>query len=384
MQFTTSGTLTFGMELELQIVSSSTGTLSPASLGFWDVLKERADVARFSLEATLSTLELNTSVHTDADAMANEAMALAQTLCDIAEPMGLLIRGGGTQLTQFWNERIMAPTDRAQQLSCRFGFLPKRFSTYGMHVHIGVASADSAIHLCNVLQGLAPLFIALSAASPFLQMADTGFCASRPLETLIYPHGGPMPRLENWQALELLAQEIFSTKLATSLKDIYWDVRPQPELGTVEVRVFDTPLSVHKAVALAAFTRACAALALKGTLAFPAAPAPPTAERVSRFLACRDGLEAQLFDPFTHQWRPAREWFNALVDTIALAPVCAVDLRHIQALREKCLNIQDATLMRQTWETALNQDFGVQSRDHAQAKYSQELGNHLLTPAKYC
>lgn len=382
MQFRKSDALTFGMELELQIVSASTGTLSPASLGFWEIVKERANAERFSLEATLATMELNTSVHTDADAMANEAMALTQTLCDIAEPMGFLIRGGGTQLTQFWNERIMAPTKRALELSERFGFLPKRFSTYGMHVHIGAASTESAIRLGNVLQALSPLFIALSAASPFLQMSDTGFCASRPLEPLIYPHGGPMPRLKDWQAFEVLAQEIFSTKLANSLKDIYWDVRPKPEFGTIEVRVFDTPLSVHKAVGLAAFTRACAALAQNGTLELPTTPAPPTAERVSRFLACRDGLDAQLFDPFTQQWRPAREWFNALVDAIAQAPVCAADLRHIQALRSKCLAAQDATIMRQTWESVRNQDLDARDHDSAQARYSLELSKHLLAPFK--
>jgi carboxylate-amine ligase len=383
MQFAKSEALTFGMELELQIVSASTGTLSPSSQAFWQTVKESADVARYSLEATLSTMELNTSVHTDADAMVAQAMALTQTLCDIAEPMGLLIRGGGTQLTQFWNERIMAPTDRAQELTQRFGFLPKRFSTYGMHVHIGAASADSAIHMGNVLQALCPLFIAMSAASPFLQMSDTGFCASRPLEPLIYPHGGPMPELKSWRAFEQLADEIFSTRLAASLKDIYWDVRPKPEFGTIEVRVFDTPLSVHKAVGLAAFTRACAALALSGELALPAAPAPQTAQRVSRFLACRDGLDAELFDPVAQEWRPARQWLQALVDTIVKAPVCAADLRHIQAMHRECLKEQDAAIMRRTWETALNQDFDVQSRDYAQSKYSRDLGMRLLASANY-
>lgn len=106
-----------------------------------------------------------------------------------------------------------------------------------------------------------------------------------------------MPELENWHAFEQLAKELFSTRLATSLKDIYWDVRPKPEFGTIEVRVFDTPLSLHKAVGLAAFTRACAALALGGVLVLPASAASATAQRVSRFLACRDGLDADLFDP---------------------------------------------------------------------------------------
>lgn len=380
MQFSHSEALTFGMELEFQIVNSSTGALSPSSLEFWEILKQREDAARFSLEATLSTIELNSSVHRDADTMAAEVLSLTQTLCEAARPKGLLLRGGGTQLTQFWNERVMAPTERAQALEHRFGFLPKRFSTYGMHVHIGAAHPNDAILMGNALQALVPLFIAMSAASPFLQMADTGFCASRPLEPLIYPHGGPMPRLKDWAEFEHRADEIFSTQLANSLKDIYWDVRPKPEFGTIEVRVFDTPLSIHKAVGLAAFTRACAALALQGTLALPATPPPPTAERVSRFLACRDGMEATLFDPFTQQWKPARTWLNELVQAMSPTPLCAADLRHIKAVHALCLREQDAQVMRAAWEATFHQDNGVQSLERALAQYSQTLGQHLCAP----
>ncbi len=195
MNFAKSEDLTFGLELELQIVNRQDGRLSPSSGEFWEVLKHKDNVGRFSLEATLATIEMNTSVHDDADAMLAETLALTKTLTDLATPLGLVLRGGGTQLTQFWNERVIAPTPRAQELTERFGFLPKRFSTYGMHVHIGASSEANAILIGNALQALTPLFIAMSAASPFLQMADTGFCASRPLEPLIYPHGGPMPKV---------------------------------------------------------------------------------------------------------------------------------------------------------------------------------------------
>lgn len=373
MKFSDSSALTFGMELELQIVSSETGLLSPSSLKFWEIVKQRDDAARFSLEATLATMELNTSIHDNADDMLVEALGLTRTLCDAATPMNLVIRGGGTQLTQFWNDRVMTPTERAAQLTQRFGFLPKRFSTYGMHVHIGAARADDAIRMGNVLQGLVPLFIAMSAASPFLQMSDTGFCASRPLEPLIYPHGGPMPRLKNWEEFEAVASDIFSTELANSLKDVYWDVRPKPEYGTIEVRVFDTPLCVHKAVALAAFTRACASLSLQGALALPAAPPPPTAERVSRFLACRDGLDAKLFNPITQQWMPAREWLSSLIQSIELAPVCDIDMQHIRRLYIHCKTEQDANFMRNTW--ASSKDKGNDLAD-----YSRILSSRLLSP----
>ena len=379
MQFSHSNDLSFGMELEFQIVSGKTGLLSPSSLAFWDTLKQREDAARFSLEATLSTIELNTSVHTDADAMLAETVDLTKALTNIATPNNLLIRGGGTQLTQFWNERVVAPTARAELLVQKFGFLPKRFSTYGMHVHVGASSANNAILMGNGLQALVPLFIAVSAASPFLQMSDTGFCASRPLEPLIYPYGGPMPRFKDWSEFVAVANDMFSTKLATSLKDVYWDVRPKPEFGTIEVRVFDTPLSVYKAVALAAFTRASASLLLQGRLVLPQGPSHPTAERVSRFLACRDGLGADLFNPFSQTWLPAREWLDQLCETIASDPSgSASDLHHISALHQHGLQVQDCQIMRDAWTR-----FEVPSKPDPNvplADYSSMLSARLLSP----
>lgn len=347
MDFTASDPLTFGLELELQIVDSATGMLSPSSMALWPALQGSELARHYALEATLATIEINSSVHVDADGMAAEVVALAGHLRDVATPLGLAVRGGGTQLTQFWNDRVLAPTPRSQQLAQRFGFLPKRFSTYGMHVHVGVPDGDTAVRLGAVLQGLVPTFIALAAASPFLQMQDTGFCASRPLEPLVYPHGGPMPRVADWAELETVLEEIFATKLAFSLKDVYWDVRPKPEFGTVEVRVFDTPLSVHKAVALAAFTRACAARALDGTLRLHPHAASPSAERVTRFLACRDGLDAQLLDPFSGQWRPARELVADLFALVRQHPVCSEDDRHIAALQAHCQRTQDSSRMRE-------------------------------------
>lgn len=347
MHFTPSDPLTFGLELELQIVDARTGALSPSSTSIWPTLQNSRAAKHFALEATLATMEINSSIHVDADAMASELRELVQQLRDAAAPLNLDVRGGGTQVTQFWNERVFAPTDRSKELEKRFGFLPKRFSTYGMHVHIGVPDGATALRLSAVLQALVPLFIAMSAASPFLQLQDTGFCASRPLEPLVYPHGGPMPKVATWEQFEALVDELLSTKLAFSLKDIYWDVRPKPEFGTVEVRVFDTPLSIYKAVGLAAFTRACASLVLSGGLELPEGAGSDNASRVSRFLACRDGLNALLCDPFTHEWVPARDLASRLFQRVAARPVCEQDARHIEALRDHCMTSQDCDRMRQ-------------------------------------
>jgi carboxylate-amine ligase len=378
MEFSQSAALTFGLELEFQIVDEKTGLLSPSSLEIWKELSDREDVARFSLEATLSTMEINSSVHTTAQAMYTEVETLTEHIQSVAQAMGLNIRGGGTQMAQFWNERVMAPTDRARELERKFGFLPKRFSTYGMHVHIGMTSGDNAIRVGNLLQCLCPLFIAMSAASPFLQLADTGFAAARPLETLMYPHGGAMPEIRNWAHFKEITGELFDTQLASTLKDIYWDVRPKPEFGTVEIRVFDTPLSINKAVAMAAFSRACASLALDGHLSVSSKTTPTTTKNVSRFLACRDGMEAVLFNPFAGEWMPARIWLEQLLDAIQNQPIYAIDSSHLDLLLEKMNGMQDYQTMRKTWADLQSINPNPKDLDWSLPRYAFELSK-LLT-----
>jgi carboxylate-amine ligase len=126
MKFTSSERLTFGLELELQIVDAASGVLSPSSTSILPLLQATDSAKHFALEATLSTMEINSSVHLDADSMLDEVEALVKLLRRHAQTLGLDVRGGGTQLTQFWNDRIFAPTQRSKELEGRFGFLPRR------------------------------------------------------------------------------------------------------------------------------------------------------------------------------------------------------------------------------------------------------------------
>ena len=373
MEFAKSDALTFGLELEFQIINQATGLLSPSSLEIWKNLADHEDIARFSLEATLSTMEINSSIHTSADAMYEEIETLAVHIREIAQTMGLDIRGGGTQMAQFWNDRIMAPTDHAQELESKSGFLPNRFSTYGMHVHIGMPSGDDSSRIGNVLQAMSPLFIVMAAASPFLQLADTGFAAARPLETLMYPHGGPMPELRDWAHFEEVCDEVFATDLANSLKDIYWDVRPKPEFGTVEVRVFDTPLSIKKAVAMAAFTRACASMALDGHWRLSPKPPPATAQRVSRFLACKNGMDGTLYNPFAAEWMPARIWMAQIFEAAKHQPTYAADASHLEYLETQMCQKQDHEVMRAAWAEIQAQKPNLEDMKWCLSRYSHAV-----------
>lgn len=350
MDFAASESLTFGLELELEVIEPATGQLSPSSMPIWQELQASPYGAQFALEATQATIELNSSIHKDAESMRQEVFDRVKQLQDVAWSQGMAVCGGGTHVAQFWNERVLTPSERAYKLDDRFGFLPKRFSTYGMHVHVGMPDPESALRVANVFQAHAPLFIAMAASSPFLQHGDSGYAACRPLETLVYPHGGPMPHLVDWPHFESVVQEFFDTGIADALKDIYWDVRPKPEFGTVEVRVFDTPLSVTKAVNLAAWTRALAGLVLGGKLDLPRPGQHVTESKVSRFLACRDGLQARLFDPVSGRWLIARDWALALCEQIARYQPTAGDTQALEGLAAGIPDEEDHTRMRKLWQ----------------------------------
>jgi len=377
MDFKHSEPLTYGLELELQIVSPDTGRLNPGCLALLDELAQHDVREHFVKEATLATVEFNSSVHRRASEMTEEVKQLVGVARDAARAIGIDLRGGGTHLAQFWNERVMAPTDRAQVLEQRFGYLPKRFSTYGMHVHVGMPDSESAIRVANVLQGISPLFIALSAASPFLQLSDTGFASSRALEPLVYPHGGPMPFMHSWQDLLDELQAIYANGLAYGLKDLYWDVRPKPEFGTVEVRVFDTPLRLEKAVHLAGLTRNLAGLALSGHLRLDA---PPTASamRVSRFMACRDGLDAHLYDPMRQIWLPARTWLNELLGLLEQHPPTHDDPTDLADLHALLNEEPDYVRMRASWAACQSQNQRPEELQAALVQHSVGMCSQLL------
>lgn len=378
MEFRRSEALSLGLELELQIVDPATGRLSPSAPALWERLGGTPFASRFALEATQSTLEVNSGVHRCCADLEAELRELVGGLRHIARDLHLDIRGGGTQLTQFWNERIVTPSPRAVELAGRYGFLPKRFSTYGMHVHVGMPGPREALRVANVLQACVPLFIAMSAASPFLQLADTGFAACRPLEPLVYPHGGPMPRLNDWSELEALLQAYQATGLAQSLKDLYWDVRPKPEFGTVEVRVFDTPLSLSKAVALAAFTRAVAAWALEGRIGLDGPTPCEVAARVSRFVACRDGLEARLYSPLEAQWLPAREWLGRWLTRLQAGPPLPEDASTLAGLARLAEAEEEHAAMRRSWAQAVAEAGADPASVEVLQRHSAQMCGRLL------
>jgi glutamate---cysteine ligase / carboxylate-amine ligase len=202
--------------------------------------------------------------------------------------------------------------------------LAKQFTVFGQHVHVGVGSGDLAIELTQRLLPYIPHFIALSAASPFAQGEDTSFETSRLHAVAMFPLSGHMPRLRDWQDFCAYFNEMVSYGIVESIKDFYWDIRPKPEFGTVEVRIFDTPLTVDMAAALGALVQTLAVYLLNSDAEKNTPVGDLASTRVygyNRFQACRFGFDAQLADPHTREAKILGESLHQLLTR--LMPVAA-------------------------------------------------------------
>jgi glutamate---cysteine ligase / carboxylate-amine ligase len=224
-------------------------------------------------------------------------------------------------------------------------------------VHVGVGSGDVAIELTQRLLPYIPHFIALSAASPFAQGEDTAFETSRLHAVAMFPLSGHMPRLKDWDDFNAYFSEMQSYGIVESIKDFYWDIRPKPEYGTVEVRIFDTPLTVEMAAALGALVQTLAVhlLSSDDEKAKPVGDLAST--RVygyNRFQACRFGFGAQLADPHTkHSYRLGENLLELLA---RLMPVAAQlgTVRPLMMLQELTMAQQNGA----SWMRAMQAQSG--------------------------
>jgi carboxylate-amine ligase len=213
-----------------------------------------------------------------------------------ADRLNLAITGGGTHPFQVWSEQRIFPGERFGHLSDLYGYLAKQFTVFGQHIHVGCASGDEAIGLVHRLARYIPHFIALSAASPYFQGADTLFASSRLNAISAFPLSGYMPFIASWREFNGYFERMRGFGIVASMKDFYWDIRPKPEYGTVEIRVCDTPLTVERAAALAAYAQ-CLAAMLRSRAGEPPPRDIYLVYNYNRFQASRFGLEGELVDP---------------------------------------------------------------------------------------
>jgi carboxylate-amine ligase len=316
LEFTKSEPFTMGVELELMILSTHDWDLMRGAEDLLALVARQEHPGDIKPEITESMIEISTSVHREYGAMLAELTRIRDVLLAQAQRRNLAISGGGAHPFQHWGEQRIFPKERFFHLHEMYGYLAKQFTVFGQHIHVGVPSGDDAVYLAHAMSRYIPHFIALSASSPFSQGIDTAFDSSRLNNINAFPLSGTMPFVRDWAEFNDYYDTMRDLKVVESMKDFYWDIRPKPEFGTIEIRVCDTPLTVAKAAALGAYAQA---LARHLMLDRPHEPSLDLYRVYSfnRFTACRYGLQGGFIDAYTRERRWLKEDIAATLDAVA-------------------------------------------------------------------
>jgi len=243
--FKASESLSLGVELELQLINTFDLNLSNSSADLIDLMSRRAFPGNLTPEITESMIEVATGIHLNHDSLLDELHQIQRLLLTACDRLNLSIAGGGTHPFQRWDEQRIFARPRFRQISQLYGYLAQQFTVFGQHVHVGCRSADEALFLLHALNRYVPHFIALAASSPFFQGVDTRFQSARLNSVFAFPLSGRAPFVTSWsEFVSDYFARMKATGIVESMKDFYWDIRPKPEYGTIELRVCDTPLTI--------------------------------------------------------------------------------------------------------------------------------------------
>ncbi len=348
--FSHSEALTLGVELELQLVNTHDYDLAPYADDMLRLMAKHRLPGNVVPEMTSSMIEISTDVCRSPSQVREQLGLIRDALVQSADKLNIAVVGGGTHPFQQWHERRIYDKPRFKQLSELYGYLSKQFTIFGQHVHVGCPDADSALLMLHRMSRYIPHFIALSASSPFVQGHDTAFDSARLNSVFAFPLSGRAPFVLNWDDFNAYFDKMTRTGVVKSMKDFYWDIRPKPEYGTIEIRVFDTPLSIERAAALAGYVQALAAWFLKEQPFMPHED-DYLVYTYNRFQACRFGLEAAYVDPASGTHLPLKEHILATLDRVqphATTPGSGAALDLLRASVERGQN--DAHWLREAQE----------------------------------
>ena len=328
---------TLGVEEESMLLNPHDWSLAQQIDRVLPALSEELS-AHVTPETHRSALELSTGIHPTAADMATELMHLRSMLQRELRPLGLSCASAATHPFTVWQETVVSTGPRYDIVYGSMRELARREPTFALHVHVGVDDPEDAIRLTNRMRGHLPLLLALSVNSPFWQGRDTGLGSARTPLFQAFPRVG-IPRVfrdyADWvEAVDLLIRcDAFPEPTF-----LWWDVRPQPRFGTVEVRILDAQTTVAETAALVALVQSLARLEIEEGYISERLVHTQEALDENRFIAARDGMEATLIDPDLERRVPARELLGSLMDAVtphARELGCEAELEAIGGMAER-------------------------------------------------
>ena len=268
-------------------------------------------------ETHSSAVELSTDPHAAVSDAIDQLQSLRAILSVELARAGLRTASAGTHPSAMWGEMRIAGGDRHQAVYGSMRELARREPTFALHVHIGVGDPELAIDLYNRLRGHLALLLALAANSPFWQGRDTGLASARVPIFQAFPRVGVPRHFVDYSEYVETVDLLLRCHAFPEPTFLWWDVRPQPRFGTVEVRIMDAQTRLSATATLVALLQSIASLELEEGYLAPDRLGSPELLAENRFIAARDGVHARLIDPASERAVPVTEILGNLLPALA-------------------------------------------------------------------
>ncbi len=305
---------TIGVELELGLVDQQSSQLTSAIEPLLAKLPPSSGIQAIKPELMQCCVEIITDVcDTVADAETDLRTKLAQVEA-VCDQMGLSLWWGATHPFSQWADQRVTPDDRYALLVNLLQEMARRLVTFGLHIHVGVDTGDKAVMVCDRIMQHLPVMLALSCSSPFWENRDTGLQSHRSKIMEGLPTAGLPTLMRNWSEYVWLINHMVETGFINTIREIWWDVRPHHNFGTVELRVCDMPGNLQDTLAITALTQ-CLVKGLSDDIDQGAYQhdCHPMMVRQNKWRAARFGVDAHLVDSYTYEVRPIPAIIEQLV-----------------------------------------------------------------------
>jgi glutamate---cysteine ligase / carboxylate-amine ligase len=305
---------TLGVEEELMILDAETWDLANEIDAITDAYDGEGEVKPELLQ---SVLEIATPPCKNVREVGEHVRRLRHEVNEAAAGHGLCIGSAGTHPFALWEEQRVSKDPRYRELIAALKFIARQEIIFGLHVHVGIDDPEKAIHVANGMRVHVPILLALSANSPFWRSDATGLASTRMPIFRAFPRVGIPPYYEDWADYERRIGFMVDAGVMVDHTYLWYDVRPHPNFGTVEVRAMDAQTHVEHTLALTALIQAMVKeLAEHFEAGEKLGSYPYEMLDENKWLAARHGLEGELVDLPEHRMVPSKELARRLYDRL--------------------------------------------------------------------
>ncbi len=335
LDFTCNETPSIGVEIELQLVDADSMALANR---IEEVLAALPDDLREVVKPELmqSYLEINTGVCRTVQEAGADLKQKLQLVESAIDPLGLKLFWAGSHPFSSWRDQEITVDDRYYRLVSLMQDVARRLVTFGLHVHVGVETGDKAVNVCDRMMKYLPLLLSLSSNSPFWEGRNTGLHSNRSKIMEGLPTAGLPHRMRNWSEYVWLIKHLENTGFINSIREIWWDIRPHHNFGTVEIRVCDMPPNLEQVLSITSLVQ-CLVVAISAEIdegTFQSDYHPMMVQQ-NKWRATRFGADASLVSTSDYKQRTVTEVTDNLIQQllpVALQLDCADELSSLHAV----------------------------------------------------